>query len=141
MSSHAVKSAVRARLASLWDTDNAAIREPNTTFDPQGLPWIEVRFPGAAIDRADIGDADRPLWDEVGAFMVDVYVPAGAGADTADSLADAVAAIFQGQEFDSIECRNRLAGQSGDRQPAGVDGVWWGISFGIGYQYQSIGSP
>lgn len=138
MSSLAVKAAVRARLATLWQPENAAIREPNRTFDPQGRPWIDIRFPGAAVDRADIGDAAHPLWEEVGAFMVDVYVPAGAGPDLADALAEAVAEIFQGQEFDGVECRRRLPGQSGERAPEGMHGAWWGVSFGIGYRYQSI---
>jgi hypothetical protein len=141
MSSLAVKTAVRARLAALWPSENAAIREPNTAFDPQGRPWIDIRFPGAAIGRADIGDAENPLWDEVGALMVDVYIPAGGGPDLGDALAEAVAAIFQGQEFDGVQCRNRLPGQSGERAPEGMQGAWWGVSFGIGYRFQSIGSP
>ena len=140
MNSLAVKTAVRARLTALWDPVDATIREPNRTFDPQGRPWIDIRFPGAADDRADIGDAENPLWDEVGAFMVHIYTPAGDGPDLADALAEAAAAIFQGHEFDGVECRNRLPGQSGERAPEGMQGAWWGVSFGIGYRYQSIGS-
>ena len=138
MTTSAVEFAVRARLSSLWDQDVALIREPNTGFDPEGHPWIEIRFPGAAVDRADIGDPDHPLWNEVGAFMIDVYVPAGVGAGLASTIADAAAEIFQGREFSGVECRGRMAGQSGDRTPDGLDGRWWGVSFGIGYRYQSI---
>ena len=141
MTSAAVKTAVRGRLAARWDTGAAAIRQANTLFDPAGRPWIEVRFPGAAIERGDIGDPDHPLWIETGAFMCDAYVPAGCGEEVADQLADLLANLFMGRAFDGVECHERLAGIAGERTPTGVEGVWWGVSFGIGYRHQFIGSP
>lgn len=133
-----VQQIVTAALTAGWNAADAAIRQPNTTFDPAGNPWIEIRFPGAATRRADIGDADHPMWDEAGAFMCDVYVPVGVGAEMAAALADAMWAIFAGRDLSGVRCDERLQGQSGEREPTGVPGVWWGLSFGVSYRYLSI---
>lgn len=139
MSSAAVKSAIRDYVADNWDTSVAAIRATNATFDPQGKPWFEIRFPGAAVDRGDIGEPDAPLWDEVGAIMVDVYVPLGSTDAAADEIGDAIWALLRGQEIEGIRLDGRLSGQSGPRETSGVDGTWWGLSYGITYRYLSVG--
>lgn len=139
MSSAAVIGIVRSALAAGWDASNAGIREPNTTFDPQGLPWIEIAFPGSRIDRGDIGEPDAPLRDEVGAFMVHVFVPVGAGEEIARAIADAVWEIYALKDLSGVRCDTRLTGQSGEREPTGVPGVWWGVSYGVSYRYQSVG--
>lgn len=139
MSTVPVKEAIRSALAGAWDTGAAAIRKPNSAFSPGENPWIEIRFPGALTQRGDIGDSSAPLWDEAGAFMVDVYVPMGSGEEVADALGDAAWNIFKGQNFSGVRCDSRMAGQSGPREPMGDGGgVWWGLSFGISYRYLSI---
>lgn len=138
MSSAAVVSIIRGALSSGWDASNAAIREPNTSFDPMGNPWIEISFPGSRVDRGDIGEPDAPLRDEVGAFMVHVFVPLGAGEDIARQIADAVWEIYALKNLSGVRCDTRLPGQSGEREPAGVEGVWWGISYGISYRFLSV---
>jgi hypothetical protein len=139
MSSASVKAAVRGHLAAHWDPAAAAIREANSDFQPGGRPWFELRFPGSRTERQDIGEPDHPLWRETGAFMVDVYVPQGIGADAAEQLGEQVAALFLGRSIDGVECQERLDGVAGEREPAGVPGPWWGLSFGIGYRFQWLG--
>lgn len=139
MSSASVVNIIRAALADGWDESIARIRDPNTTFDPMWLPWIEIAFPGSRIDRGDIGEPDAPLRDEVGAFMVHVFVPVGAGEDIARQIADAVWEIYALKDLSGVRCDMRLSGQSGEREPTGVPGVWWGVSYGVSYRYQSVG--
>src|SRR3546814_20562509 len=105
MSQQAVITAVRARLTDNWDVTRATIRQPNEDFDPDGKPWIELRFPGGMNDRADLGEPSAAMWEEAGAFLCDVYVPQGAGEAPATALADALALIFQGPAFTSSEER------------------------------------
>lgn len=136
-----VETALRTHFAANISTEGRSIREPNTDFDPQGLPWFELRFPGARTDRGDIGEASNPMWDEAGAFMVDVYVPAGSGSALAAAMADEAWAIFAGQEIEGIRCDTRMQGQSGPREVDGVEGIWWGLSFGIGYRYLHFLNP
>jgi len=140
MSQAAVRTAVRSRLEQNWDQAKAKIRKTNESFVPAGMPWIEIRFPGARNSRADLGEPDAAMWEEAGAFMCDVYVPADSGEDAAALLADELAALYQGQDFDNVSCFDRMPGHSGLRQPEGLSGVWYGTSFGIAYRYQSITS-
>lgn len=138
MTQAAVITAVRTRLRDNWNEAVARIREPNMNFAPGSTPWIEIRFPGALNDRADLGDPNGAMWEEAGVFICDVYVPANTGDELAAAIADTLAALFQGQDFDFVSCMGRLPGQSGQRQPDGFGGTWWGVSFGIAYRYQSI---
>lgn len=138
MSSATVVSIVKTALAAGLDAGLAAIREENTDFDPNGKPWVQLRFPGSQVTRGDIGEPDAPMRDEVGAFMVDVFVPLGVGDDIARAIADAVWEIFALKEISGVRFDERLAGQSGDREPEGAAGVWWGISYGIRYRYLSV---
>lgn len=128
---------VTAALGEAWDTSIARIREPNTAFDPMGQPWLQLRFPGAHIQRGDIGEPDAPMRDEVGAFMVDVFVPVGTGEALARQIADAVWQIYEFRSLSGVRCDERLQGQSGEREPVGVPGVWWGISYGVSYRFLS----
>lgn len=139
MASANVETALRNHLAANWDESVAKIREPNTSFDPGAFPWIEIRFPGSAIDRADIGANDAPMWDEVGAVMIDIYIPAGSGSAIATAIADAVWELFKGREIEGVRCDSRLQGQSGPREPSEISGVWWGVSYGIAFRYLSVG--
>lgn len=135
-----IRDALDDQSAALAETYGASIRSTNTTFDPAGAPWIEIRFPGARTDRLDIGETAAPLWEEVGAFMVDVYVPTNTAEDLADAIADAVWGIYRGQDLSGVRCDARMAGQSGPREPFGQGtGVWWGLSFGVSYRFQTVG--
>lgn len=138
MSSSAVVAITKTALFTAWDTSLALIREENTLFDPEGRAWIQLRFPGARISRGDIGEPGQPLVDEVGSFMVDSFVPAHSGDDLARVLADAVWDIFGLKDINGVRYDERLGGQSGWREPDGVGGVWWGLSYGIRYRYLSV---
>ena len=138
MSSATVAGITKARFASQWDTALAAVKEPNATFDPAGKQWVQLRFPGSREERADIGEPDAPLAEETGSIMVDVFVPANAGDDLARIIADAIWAIFRFQNIEGVRYDERMAGQSGWREPDGVGGVWWGLSYGISYRYMSV---
>lgn len=139
MSSSAAASVIKAAFVSAWDAELAAVREDNTSFAPsEAQSWVQLRFPGSKIARGDIGEPDAPLVDEVGSFMVDIFVPRGIGDDLARALADAVWDIFKFRNIDGVRCDERLTGQSGERMPDGVPGVWWGFSFGITYRYLSV---
>lgn len=139
MSSATVQAAIRTAFAEVWNVEIARIREPNSSFDPAGAPWVEIRFPGSDIARADIGDPDHPMWDEAGAFMCHVFVPTGIGVDIANAIADAMWEVFAGKTVSYIRFDDRLGGQAGEREDPGIEGVWWGASFGVSYRYLSVG--
>jgi hypothetical protein len=140
MTSASVKAALRDHLDDELGTDGPPQRRPNETFDPQGQPWVELRFPGAHTERGDIGETQAPLWDEAGAFMVDVNVPADIGEDSVSALADQIWNIFKGEPIPGIRCDTRLQGSAGPRDDTGAAGVWYGLSFGVGYRYLHIDS-
>lgn len=138
MTSAIVKAAVDQVLTG-WSAAVAPIRKPNEAFTPPQGPWIDIRFPGSGIGRADIGDPDAPMWDEAGAFMVHVMTPMGAGTDTADAIGDAIWELFRGQEVNGVRFDERLSGTSGEREIPGLEGVFWGLSYGITFRLQQIG--
>lgn len=139
MSSAAVVTALRDYVDDALGTDGPPQRRPNETFDPAGEPWVELRFPGAQTERGDIGEASAPLWDEAGAFMVDVYIPANTPEDEARAIGDEIWDALKGEPVPGIRCDTRLQGSAGPRDGTGVAGVWYGLSFSVGYRYLSIG--
>jgi hypothetical protein len=138
MTSAIVKAAVDSVLTG-WSETVAPIRKPNTDFTPPAGPWIMTAFPGSAIGRADIGAPDAPMWDETGAFMLHVFTPLGAGTDAADAIADALWELFRGEEVDGVRFDERLAGTTGEREIPGLDGVYWGASYGITFRLLAVG--
>lgn len=136
MSGAAVAAVVLARLDEAWSP--TPVRKPNTDFEPDGRPFVEAAFPGSDLGRGAIGDADNPLWDEAGAFMCHVFVPANTGDALAQQLADALADLFLRWDTPAgLTIWRRLASQEGARTVQGRP--WYGVSFGITYQYHSIG--
>lgn len=140
MSSSDFQKIVRARLAR-WS--GAVVRSGrNEDFKAPRGPWVDVAFPGAKQERSDIGSAS-PLWDEVGAFMIHVFVPPGSGDMIASELADSIARHFLTWDApEGVTITERMQGQQGPRQVEGdgdLAGRWWGVSFGIGYVFQTTG--
>lgn len=137
MSSSAVAALIQNRLESTWAL--TPIRLPNRDFDPAGRPFVEVAFPGSGISRGAIGDASNPMWSEAGSFMAHVFVPQNVGDGTARQLADALADVFLrwGPPPVGLTIHERYASQDGERLVQGRP--WYGVSFGVRYEYQSIG--
>ncbi|WP_041795140.1 phage tail terminator-like protein [Pararhodospirillum photometricum] len=137
MSTAAFQDIVRQRLAA-W---SGAVVRPgrNTDFQPPRAPWVDVDFPGAQVARADMG-ADEPLWEEVGAVMIHVFVPPGTGDRVASALADSLARHFlRWAPPAGVTITERMQGQAGPRDIEGdpeLKGRWWGVSFGLSYVYQ-----
>ncbi|MBB4267730.1 phage tail terminator-like protein [Roseospira visakhapatnamensis] len=136
MSSAAVSALVLAQLDAAWTL--TPVRRPNADFDPGGRPFVEVAFPGADVQRGAIGDASNPLWDEAGAFMCHVFVPANTGDAVARQLADALGDLFLRWDAPlGLTIWRRLASQEGARTVQGRP--WYGVSFGLTYQFHTIG--
>lgn len=135
MTSSAVVTALRDLVDQALGTDGPEQRRPNEAFDPGDAPWVELRFPGAHVERGDIGEPAAPLWDEAGAFMVDVYVRPEWGEDVLRALADRIWDALKGEPVPGIRCDARLQGTAGPRAPDGVAGAWYGLSYGVEYRY------
>jgi hypothetical protein len=138
MTSAIVKAAV-AEVLEGWSESVAPIKRPNETFTPPAGPWIMTAFPGSAVARGDIGAPEAPLWDETGAFMLHVLTPQGAGTDALDAITDALWELFRGQEVDGVRFDERLGGSSGEREIPGLEGVYWGVSYGITFRLLAVG--
>jgi len=138
MTSAIVKAAVETILAG-WDETAAPIKRPNETFTPPAGPWAMIAYPGSGIRRADIGAPDAPMWDEAGAFMVHVMVPLGATEAAADAVGDGLWELFRGEEQNGVRFDERLPGTSGEREIPGLEGVFWGISYGITFRLLAVG--
>jgi hypothetical protein len=98
-----------------------------------------VTFPGSAVARGDIGSPTTPLWIEDGAFMVHIMAPVGAGTEACDQTGDAIWELFRGQEVDGVRFDERLSGTSGEREVPGLQGVYWGLSYGITFRLLAVG--
>jgi len=138
MTSAIVKAAVEAVLTG-WDETTAPIKRPNVTFTPPAGPWVMIAYPGSAVSRADIGAPDSPMWSETGAIMAHTFTPQGAGTDAADAIADSLWELFRGQEVNGVRFDERLGGSSGEREIPGLEGVYWGVSYGITFRLLAVG--
>lgn len=93
-----LRAALRARLLQACDLPDAIAWENRPFTRPASGPWLEESLrPGpitlAAIGPSNTGNA-RPL------YSLTVNVPATAGTELIDTLADAIAAVFApGQSF------------------------------------------
>lgn len=140
MSSSAVRTAVRARLATNWNTTpiyNVTNEFPNPTEE---TAFVALEFPGGFEEQASIGSPGSNIWREVGTFMIHVLVPAGTGESTALGYADTIRTIFRGQQFDGVRCYAADPPASGaGAGPIDLDGNWYGVTVTVDYDYDLLG--
>ena len=103
-------TAIKARMAAGF-TD-WPVRWPNERFpdpvdkggypvDAEGAPrpFVEAEVIGGENRLTGIGEPGRRLWIHPGLIRAYVAVPSGTGSDAAETAADAIAALFERQEF------------------------------------------
>jgi hypothetical protein len=108
MSTAAAFTAIRAYLTANWATTPMAWENEAFSKPSPPAPFVLVQITGDIWDQASIGAGDRTTnrWQEEGALMLDVIVPAGTGSLTARTHATALANLFRGLQLGDIEFRD-----------------------------------
>lgn len=75
---------------------------PNVSFTPPSGPWVRFNVLDGEGAWRSIGSPGSNLAGYVGVVMIQVFVPLLSGESTARDLADAAAAIFQGQVIGGV---------------------------------------
>ena len=75
---------------------------PNVNFTPPSGPWVRFNVLDGEGSWRSIGSPGNNLAGYVGVVVIQIFVPLLSGESTARDLADAAAAIFQGQVIDGI---------------------------------------
>jgi hypothetical protein len=99
MSWTAARAALDARMSTLPSLGTSQIEWPNTQLAPQTALYYAVYFLPASVNP-ELQGGDH----EEGIYQVSVFVPAGGGAGTAITQAQAVADHFKRQTLSGISC-------------------------------------
>ena len=75
---------------------------PNVNFTPPSGAWVRFNVLDGEGSWRSIGSPGNNLAGYVGVVVIQIFVPLLSGESTARDLADAAAAIFQGQVIDGI---------------------------------------
>ena len=75
---------------------------PNVNFTPPSGPWVRFNVLDGEGTWRSIGSPGSNVAGYVGVVVIQIFVPLLSGESTARDLADAAAAIFQGQVIDGI---------------------------------------
>jgi hypothetical protein len=90
---------IEARLSANWAT--TPIDWENVDFDtPNNSPWIRLSVLNGESDRRNINSGKRHL----GLVVIQIFVPINTGTNTIRGYADTLAAVFEDQDFDDVEC-------------------------------------
>ena len=134
MSSAAVRTAIRDRLAANFDS--APIVETiNVNAVPDYQPWVALDFLAGTEDIASIGDPGQNLYRESGTVQIHVFVPSGTGDTLAVTYADQIRAVFRGQSWDGVQVQGVDPPQTGD---GSEDGSWFRASIAFDYDFDFV---
>lgn len=129
MSSSAVRTAVRARLAANFTS--ATIMETVNVDEPPAVyePWVTLEFLAGTEDVAALGGS---FYREAGTVQAHVFVPSGTGDADAVTLADEIRAVFRGARFDGVRVDGVDPPTTG---PGSDDGAWFRATIAFDYEF------
>ena len=109
----AVHLAIETRFNAQWADQSVSVRYEN---DPRKRPtgsWIRLSVRNEKA--VEIGfNANKVLYRRPGRIVAQCFVSNKQGTQAARVMADAVIAIFEGQQFSSITCRESELTEVGD---------------------------
>jgi len=137
MASIAVINAVAARLAAEWHACPVVDSDRPDTPPPDGSAFLAVEYPLPGSGRQmSIGAPGNNVWRETGGIRFLISVPQQDGKIPGIVLADQLAALFRGRNFDGV--------QTDAPGPPVVDrsrtsGNYIVVAFVVPYQFDLIG--
>lgn len=114
MPTHAeIHTAIETRFDANWADQTVAIRFEE---DPRKRPTDPfIRLVVRSLRSQEVGySGDKTLFRRPGWIAMQCFVPVGSGTQAARVMADAAIAIFEGQQFSSITCRESEVVELGD---------------------------
>lgn len=136
MARKAVVDAVMARLDALWD--GPPIMETNVLGDApgDGSAFVMVQFPVANEHRATFGAPGANIYREEGGIRFVINVERGKGVSDALTLADKMAGIFRGKEFQGVQTFAPSSPAIDDRNE---EGLFYQVSVVVPYHHDILG--
>lgn len=134
MSSPAVWSDAKARIAAYAASKPITVAWPNEAFDPPEPPaeWVAVETYGDTADAIELGrDA---AWIEEGSIDMHVMVPRGRGIDTALQIRKEISDLFRGIEPAAVTYGGASLHRLGPEQE---DSLYRPLTLRVFYTYQS----
>lgn len=135
MSSIAVMSSVYQRVEDFWTY--TPIYAPNTAgaVPADNTAFLELLYPVATETQMSFGNFGNNAHEELGAFRLSLYIPAGVG--LAPELEpwmlriEELMALFRGASFDGIDCLGFVGPTVRDDSD---DGAYYEVSFAVSYR-------
>lgn len=105
--------AIETRFQSNWSNDDVPIRFEQ---DPRKKPSSSfLRLSVRNLRALEVGySGDKILYRRPGWIHIQCLVPVGKGTQVARDLADTAIAVFEGQQFSGITCRESEIKETGD---------------------------
>lgn len=139
MASSAVVTAVEARLAANWaSTAIVGLNGQGGAAEPpeDGAPYVVVQYPLASEAQMSLGDPGNNLWREEGTFRLVLHARRGEGRAQALTWMDELRAIFRGQVFAGIDCREASPPIENDQND---QGNYYVFSSSVAYRFDING--
>lgn len=120
MPTHAeVQLAIETRFNTLWADESVAVRYENDPRKRPTGPFIRLSIRSAASKEVGFAES-KSLYRRPGWIVAQCFVQAKQGTQAARVIADAVIAIFEGQQFSDVTFRESEIVEVGD----GGNGFW-----------------
>lgn len=106
----------------------ATVKLPNRAFDtPKNSKWLRPTVINQTADNVQAGG----LWKRYeGLLVVDLFYPVGNDTLAQLTEAETIAAIYENQKFNGVNCQEALITSPGE------DGSWYMVQVSIDFYYE-----
>lgn len=131
-----VVDAVAARLSAQWDRCPVYGINDKGETPGDGSPFVQISFPVANGEQLTVGDPGNNVYRETGAFHLAVHAQRGAGVTAGLTMADELATLFRGKNFDGVQTFAPSSPAIDDRNE---EGMYFTLSVAVPYQADLLG--
>jgi hypothetical protein len=114
MTTHAAAQiAIESRFDTLWTDQDVAVRFEEDRRKRPTTPFIRLSI--RSVRSVPVGiSGNKILYRRPAMISMQCFVPVGTGTQAARIIADTAIAIFEGQQFSGITCRESEVKELGD---------------------------
>lgn len=136
MASKGVVDAIKARLEG-WDGGLPIVHPNETNESPaDGSAYVRVDYPVSRSSQMSIGAPGANIWREEGVFRLVIYSTRGENLDEGLLIADSLASLFRGKNFDGVQTFAPSPPATNDDSD---NGNYYILAVAVPYQFDLIG--
>lgn len=117
--------------ATAWGATSALTFDNEDFSPPAGLPWVRLAVRHESAQQESLGEPGARKFERLGRVFVQVFTPLDTGAATADNLASAARAVFEGKTLTPENIRFHAV----TVREIGPDGAWYQVNVEAQFSY------